>query len=174
MEKFMEKVRSTKIGDSLNDDDVLYGPMLSEKYADFLDASKCANQVGLRVSTERRITTDSSPPGFVAAMLIAEPYMWPHVYVGVTDEMDCFHEEILGLRSRSSAKDFDHALYLANASPHGLSSAIYTNDRLEAYRFKQASKPAWTGINNQLLVLKPTSHSEVSRIWECTVSPVFG
>ena len=46
------------------------------------------------------------------------------------------------------AKDFDHALHLANASPYGLSSAIYTNDRLEAYRYKTGIKAGMTGINN--------------------------
>ena len=65
-------------------------------------------------------------------------YMWPHVYVGVTEEMNCFHEEIFGpLVTVVKAKSFDHALHLANASPFGLSSACYTNDRLEAYRFKR-------------------------------------
>jgi aldehyde dehydrogenase (NAD+) len=37
---------------------------------------------------------------------------------------------------------------LANASPYGLSSAIYTNDRLEAYRYKTGIKAGMTGINN--------------------------
>ena len=150
MERFMEKVRSTKIGDSMSDDDVLYGPMLSEKYAlDFLDGLEmCESSGATRIYGEGRITADSSPTGFVAD---AESgvYMWPHVYVDVTDEMDCFHEEIFGPAvTVVKAKDFDHALYLANASPYGLSSAIYTNDRLEAYRFKTGIKAGMTGINN--------------------------
>ena len=33
MSKFMSKVESTRIGDSTRNDDVLYGPTLSEKYA---------------------------------------------------------------------------------------------------------------------------------------------
>ncbi|MGY8703594.1 MAG: aldehyde dehydrogenase family protein, partial [Candidatus Poseidoniales archaeon] len=37
VEKLMDKVRSTTIGDSMRNDGVLYGPMLSERYAtDFL------------------------------------------------------------------------------------------------------------------------------------------
>ena len=75
--------------------------------------------------------------------------MWPHVYAGVTEDMRCFHEELFGPAvTLVKADDFDHALHLANASPYGLSSAIYTNDRLEAYRFKTGIKAGMTGINN--------------------------
>ena len=80
-----------------------------------------------------RITKKSAPVGFVADANEGV-YMWPHVYTGVTEDMDCFHDEIFGPAvTVVKAKDFDHALHLANASPYGLSSAIYTNDRLEAY-----------------------------------------
>ena len=43
MDRFMAKVKETKIGDSLRNEDVLYGSMLSEKYArDFLrDLGMC-------------------------------------------------------------------------------------------------------------------------------------
>ena len=75
--------------------------------------------------------------------------MWPHVYTNVTESMQCFHEEIFGpVVTVVKADDFEHALHLANASPYGLSSAIYTNDRLEAYRFKTGIKAGMTGINN--------------------------
>ena len=76
-------------------------------------------------------------------------YVWPHVYVDVEEEMDCFQEEIFGPAiTIVKANDFEHALYLANASPYGLSSAIYTNDRLEAYQFKTGIKAGMTSINN--------------------------
>ena len=75
--------------------------------------------------------------------------MWPHVFVDVTEDMECFHEEVFGPAiTVCKADDFDHALHLANASPYGLSSAIYTNDRLEAYRYKTGIKAGMTGINN--------------------------
>ena len=63
--------------------------------------------------------------------------------------MRCFQEEIFGPAvTIVKAKDFENALHLANASPYGLSSACYTNDRLEAYRFKTGIKAGMTGINN--------------------------
>ena len=97
---------------------------------------------------EGRITTDSAPQGFVGDA-DAGVYVWPHVYTDVTEDMPCFHNEIFGPAvTIVKAKDFNHALHLANASPYGLSSAIYTNDRMEAYRYKTEMKVGMTSINN--------------------------
>ena len=150
IEKLMEKVESTIIGDSMVHENVLYGPMLSEKYAnDFLkDLELCEGSGARKLWGRGRITSDNKPKNFLG---IPEEgaYMWPHVYADVTEDMDCFHEEIFGPAiTIVKAKDFEHALYLANASPYGLSSAIYTNDRLEAYRYKTGIKAGMTGINN--------------------------
>lgn len=150
MDAFMEKVRTTRIGDSLHDGDVLYGPMLSEKYAtDFLKGIEmCGADGATKLFGEGRITPASSPDNFLGNA-DAGVYMWPHVFTDVTEDMDCFHNEIFGpVVTIVKAKDFDHALHLANASPYGLSSAIYTNDRLEAYRYKSGIKAGMTGINN--------------------------
>ena len=150
MSKFMTKVESTKIGDSMRHDDVLYGPMLSERYAkDFLrDLGMCETSGATKLWGEGMITDDSKPTNFVGDASEGA-YMWPHVYADVTEDMECFHEEIFGPAvTVVKAKDFDHALHLANASPYGLSSACYTNDRLEAYRFKSGIKAGMTGINN--------------------------
>ena len=78
------------------------------------------------------ITNDNKPTNFLGDASEGA-YMWPHVYADVTEDMECFHEEIFGpVVTVVKARDFDHALHLANASPYGLSSACYTNDRLEA------------------------------------------
>ena len=150
VEKLMDKVRTTTIGDSMVHENVLYGPMLSEKYAnDFLrDLQLCEKSGARKLWGSGRITTTNKPDNF-----LGNPeegvYMWPHVYADVTEDMECFHEEIFGPAiTIAKAKDFEHALHLANASPYGLSSAIYTNDRLEAYRYKTGIKAGMTGINN--------------------------
>jgi aldehyde dehydrogenase (NAD+) len=150
MAKLMAKVESTVIGDSLRNEGVLYGPMLSEKYAvDFLrDVEMCERSGATKLFGKGRITNDNKPAGF-RGDASEGVYMWPHVYADVTEDMECFHEEIFGPGiTIVKATDFDHALHLANASPYGLSSAIYTNDRLEAYRFKTGIKAGMTGINN--------------------------
>jgi len=150
MEKFMAKVKSTRIGDSLKHDDVLYGPMLSEKYAvDFLKGIEMVEADGaIKLWGQGRISTGNTPENFQGTPEDGV-YMWPHVYADVTEDMKCFHEEVFGPAvTVVKADGFDHALHLANASPYGLSSAIYTNDRLEAYRFKTGIKAGMTGINN--------------------------
>ncbi|PXY76265.1 MAG: aldehyde dehydrogenase, partial [Methanobacteriota archaeon] len=150
MKMFMAKVESTTIGDSARNPGVLYGPMLSEKYAkDFLrDVEMCENSGATRAFGEGRITNKNKPIGFQGDASEGV-YMWPYVFVDVTEDMECFHEEIFGPAvTIVKADDFEHGLHLANASPYGLSSAIYTNDRLEAYRYKTGIKAGMTGINN--------------------------
>lgn len=150
VDRLMERVHATRIGDSLEHEGVLYGPMLSEKYGkDFLEVIKICEQDGAtKLYGEGRITSDNKPSGFVGTPEDGV-FMWPHVYGGVTEDMRCFHEELFGPAvTLVKADNFDHALHLANASPYGLSSAIYTNDRLEAYRFKTGIKAGMTGINN--------------------------
>lgn len=150
MEKFMAKVKSTRIGDSLRNENVLYGPMLSEKYAaDFLKGIEmCKADGATHLWGKGRITSDSAPENFLSDANEGV-YMWPHVFADVTEDMDCFHNEVFGpVATVVKANDFEHALHLANASPYGLSSAIYTNDRLEAYQFKTGIKAGMTGINN--------------------------
>ena len=150
MEKFMAKVKSTKIGDSLHQEGVLYGPMLSEKYAkDFLTGVEMCNASGARqIWGKGRITNDNKPENFLGDATEGV-FMWPHVFDNVTEGMECFNEEVFGPAvTICKANDFEHGLHLANASPYGLSSAIYTNDRLEAYRFKTGIKAGMTGINN--------------------------
>ena len=150
MEKFMAKVKSTTIGDSLHQEGVLYGPMLSEKYAkDFLTGVEMCNASGARqIWGKGRITNDNKPENFLGDATEGV-FMWPHVFDNVTEGMDCFNEEVFGPAvTICKANDFEHGLHLANASPYGLSSAIYTNDRLEAYRFKTGIKAGMTGINN--------------------------
>ncbi len=150
MDKFMAKVESTRIGNSSVHKDVLYGPMLSEKYGkDFLSGIEMAKSSGAKqIWGKGAITNENAPQNFMGDASEGV-FMWPHVFVDVTEDMECFHEEIFGpVVTVVKADDFDHALHLANASPYGLSSAIYTNDRLEAYRYKTGIKAGMTGINN--------------------------
>ena len=90
----MDKVKSTKIGNSLVHKDVLYGPMLSEKYGkDFLDGVEMAKASGAKQIWGQEITADNKPQNFVGNPAEGV-FMWPHVFTDVTEDMECFHEEI--------------------------------------------------------------------------------
>ena len=103
----------------MRDSDVLYGPMLSSKYAEeFLQSLEVCKASGADlIFGEGRITKDSAPVGFVAD---AEEgvYMWPHVYTGVTEDMECFHEEILALPSPLSKPEISIMPYIWRMPHH--------------------------------------------------------
>ena len=71
MSRFMAKVESTKIGDSMRHDDVLYGPMLSDRYADdFLrDLGMCESSGATKLWGEGRITNDNKPANFLLSLI---------------------------------------------------------------------------------------------------------
>ena len=77
----MAKVKSTRIGDSLKHADVLYGPMLSEKYAvDFLKGIDIVEADGAtKLWGQGRIATGSTPENFQGSPE-GGVFMWPHVY----------------------------------------------------------------------------------------------
>jgi aldehyde dehydrogenase (NAD+) len=60
-----------------------------------------------------------------------------------------FEQEIFGPTINLVRVDgLDEAIQAANAHPYGLSSAVYTNRRDWAYRFKTEIKAGMTSINN--------------------------
>jgi 1-pyrroline-5-carboxylate dehydrogenase len=57
-------------------------------------------------------------------------FILPTVFVDVAPEARIFQEEIFGpVLAVTKAKDFEHALHLANDSVYGLTGAVYTNNR---------------------------------------------
>ena len=97
----------------------------------------------------RAISEDNKAINFQGDKKSEGVYMWPHVYSDVTEDIECFHEKkFCPVVTIVKASDFGIALHLANASPYGLSSTCYTNDELEAYRFKSKVGAGMTGINN--------------------------
>ncbi|GIR34037.1 MAG: hypothetical protein CM15mP47_2630 [Methanobacteriota archaeon] len=90
MDKFMAKVESTRIGNSSVYKDVLYGPMLSEKYGkDFLSGVEMANQRSQTNLGPRRDSNENAPLNFVGDASEGV-FMWPHVFVDVTEDMEFF------------------------------------------------------------------------------------
>ena len=85
MEKFMIRVKSTRIGDSLHNENVLYGSKLSEKYAkDFLKGIEMIEADGATKEWGNgRITSGNTPENFMGTPEEGV-FMWPHVYSGVT------------------------------------------------------------------------------------------
>jgi 1-pyrroline-5-carboxylate dehydrogenase len=65
-------------------------------------------------------------------------FIQPTIFADVPSEARIFQEEIFGpVLAVTKARDFDHALELANATEYGLTGAVYTLDRDKIEKAKQ-------------------------------------
>jgi len=144
-----ERLRGSAVGDPTRD--VLYGPMLHERFADrfeewleFIQPHHTAYG-----STARgRITADAPRDGFVG-----EPeagiFYHPTFVTGVTAEDEIYRTETFGpLVGVARFSTFDEAMELANGHGYGLSSAIYTTSPTHAFRFRERISAGMVSINN--------------------------
>ena len=149
-DRFLDVVRSVRIGDPNRHPDVLYGPFINERfYEAWREHFDWGHEDGAtKLYGEGRITQDSAPSGWVGDP-DAGFYGWPTVWEDVEPGMRQFQTEIFGPTINLVKVDgIDDALEKANAVDYGLSSAIYTQNRDWAYRFKEGIEAGMTSINN--------------------------
>ncbi|MFE6197490.1 NADP-dependent succinic semialdehyde dehydrogenase [Streptomyces sp. NPDC057838] len=123
-ERFTEGMRALKVGDPLSDDTEV-GPLSSEQgLRDLEELVDDAVRGGAQVlcGGER-----PEGPGW---------YYTPTILAGITREMRIHREEAFGpVATLYRVADLDEAVLLANDSPFGLSSNVWTNDEAEVERF---------------------------------------
>jgi alpha-ketoglutaric semialdehyde dehydrogenase len=147
--KFSDAVAEAKIGDPT--EDVLYGPMLSERFHDrfigFLEMID--DHHSLHGSTGMgTITQDNPREGFVGDP-DAGVYCHPTIVDGVTMEDEIYRTETFGpLVGVATFSDFDEAVALSNGHGYGLSAAIYTTDAKNALRFRERNSAGMLSVNN--------------------------
>jgi alpha-ketoglutaric semialdehyde dehydrogenase len=144
-----ERLRAAPVGDPTQD--VLYGPMLDEKFAerfeDWLGLIRDHHTV--HGSTGRgRISAENPREGFVG-----DPseglFYHPAVVDGVRLEDELYATETFGpIIGVASFQTFDEAMELANAHGYGLSSAIYTTSGTHAFRFRERITAGMVSVNN--------------------------
>jgi aldehyde dehydrogenase (NAD+) len=84
------------------------------------------------------------------------PYFAATVLGGVTPRMSIYAEESFGpVTSVIRADDFEHALFLANDTSAGLSSAVITNDLQKALDFALRSESGMVHINDTTIADEP-------------------
>ena len=89
------------------------------------------------------VTGGARSDGFPTAL-----YWEPTVLTGVTEEMEIAREETFGPVVPVTAVAGDaEALALANASPYGLLTAVWTRDLARGLRFAEAVDAGWVNVN---------------------------
>ncbi|HEY6728840.1 MAG TPA: aldehyde dehydrogenase family protein [Polyangiaceae bacterium] len=137
------------IGDPLNEA-IAYGPMINERFLKNWIAQRergLADGASLLVDGAR-IAKETAGEHFVGD---AERglYATPRIFDKVTMSMSVAQEECFGPTvNLVEVNGFDEALAAANATPYGLSSAIYTRDASAMLRFKEGISAGMTSINN--------------------------
>jgi 1-pyrroline-5-carboxylate dehydrogenase len=117
LEKLIPKVKAIRVGPS-EDLSNYMGPVINDKarrtILDYIEAGR----------KEGRLLAGGGPAA-------GEGYfLEPTVIADVDQDARIFQEEIFGpVLAVTKARDFDHALELANATEYGLTGAVYSNSR---------------------------------------------
>ena len=147
--RYSKIVESAKVGDPFAD--VLYGPMISEKYLEnhlkHLEMIQSHHKVSGSTSTGR-ITKLNPRAGFVG-----DPesgvFAHPVIVSGLKFEDELYRTETFGpLVTVGKFKNLDEALDLSNGHGYGLSSAIYTRDPENVWRFREGISAGMVSVNN--------------------------
>ena len=149
LERFAARTEAAVIGDPMGE--VLYGPMIHERFADRFEdwMGLVEGHHTVLGSTGRgRITADNPREGFVGDPA-AGLYYHPMIVDGVTAKDEIARTETFGpIVGVASFADFDEAMELANGHGYGLSSAIYTRDAKWAFRFREQVSAGMVSVNN--------------------------
>ncbi|MEV4648863.1 aldehyde dehydrogenase family protein [Saccharopolyspora sp. NPDC049357] len=131
--------------------DVLYGPMLDQKFADnfesILDTLQ-PHHTPLGSDSVGRITNDKPRRGFHGDA-VAGLYYHPVLVDGMRTDDHIFRHETFGpIVGVTPYETLDEAIELGNAPGYGLSAAIYTTDPAKAFRFRQGIGAGMVSVNN--------------------------
>src|SRR6266700_2718968 len=147
--RFDKATRQATIGDPFSD--VVFGPMLNEKFAqrfeDFLGWIQPHHSV-LGSTATGRITAANPREGFIGDP-DAGIFCHPTIVDGVREDDSIFRNETFGpLVGVTTYRDLDEAIRLANLPGYGLSSAIYTRQPAEVFAFRRGISAGMVSVNN--------------------------
>ncbi len=140
-DEFLEELKGAteamKFGDPL-DDDVLVGPVVNEsQYEGILEALETARGEG-RVVLEGGATGPADEGYYISPVIVAD----------VDNGSETAQEEIFGpVLAVIKARDFDHAVELANDTRFGLTAGIATRSLRYAHEFVARSDSGLVNVN---------------------------
>src|SRR5579859_7969291 len=147
--RFDKATRQATVGDPFGD--VVYGPMLDEKFAqrfeDYIVWIQPHHSV-LGSTATGRITAASPREGFTGDP-DAGIFCHPTIVDGVREGDAIFLNETFGpLVGVTTYRDLGDAIRLANIPGYGLSSSIYTGEPAEVFAFRRGISAGMVSINN--------------------------
>ena len=149
LERFSKATAQAAIGDPTTD--VLYGPMISERFCKRFEAwleLVEPHHTVLGSTGTGRITASNPREGFVGDPE-AGLYYHPTIVDGVRPDDDLYSTETFGpLVGVATFETFDEAMALANGHGYGLASSIYTTDPLNVFRFREQVAAGMVSVNN--------------------------
>jgi acyl-CoA reductase-like NAD-dependent aldehyde dehydrogenase len=149
MQRFTSAVEQAPIGDPTQD--VLYGPMIHERFCDrFLDWLELIqdHHSVSGSSATGRIHSANPREGFVGDPEIGL-YCHPTIVDGVRRDDELYSTETFGpIVGVMSFSDFDEAIELANGHGYGLSAAIYTTRAEHGFHFRERCSAGMVSVNN--------------------------
>jgi alpha-ketoglutaric semialdehyde dehydrogenase len=140
-EEFIEELKkateATKFGDPF-DDDTAAGPVVSKsQYDSILDALETAKNNG-------RVVLEGGPTGPEEEGY----YITPTIVADVDNSSETAQEEIFGpVLAVMPARDFDHAVEIANDTRYGLTAGIATRSLRYAHEFAERSEVGVVNVN---------------------------
>ncbi len=142
VQKYVERLRAVKIGNPL--DAVDLGPLVNKKQLAGLEA-----QVADAVAKGAKVEIGGKRPSDPA--LVQGNYYEPTVLTSVTPDMKVLTEEVFGPVLPVVPFDTEEeAVRLANTTPYGLGSEIFTNDLARAERPAHELESGVVSANNIL------------------------
>ncbi|MBI5104234.1 MAG: aldehyde dehydrogenase family protein, partial [Solirubrobacterales bacterium] len=147
LQRFVQAVAGAAVGDPTQD--VLYGPMIHERFLErlegFYDLVKGHHTVHGETG---RITSSHPREGFVG-----DPdrgiFAHPTIVSGVRADDDLASTETFGpLVGVARFSTWEEAMALANGHGYGLSSSIYTTNAKHAFRFREQITAGMVSVNN--------------------------
>ncbi len=132
---FAERVRELKAGDP-EQADTLIGPLINQSQLEHL-----WQRIQEARDSAARQLVGGEPRGLVLP---------PHVFADVENDQPLAHEELFGpVAPVIRAHGEQHALRLANDTPYGLSSSVFTRDLERGLRFARGVEAGMTHVNDQ-------------------------
>ena len=147
--RYAEAVSNAAVGDPFAD--VLYGPMIDEKYLvdhlQNLDLIQPHHRV-LGSTGVGQINKDNPRAGFIGDPM-AGWFAHPTIVDGVRPGDALYENETFGpLVGVGGFDSLDEAIDLANGHGYGLSSALYSSDPTTIWRFREGISAGMLSINN--------------------------